>query len=200
MTGVPVHANNNNHLNDNANNDGDSDDWIETVKVFDNGEIKNLQVKLDPGAQANVLPKKIFDKFNFYLERSNATLTGYGGADIPVLGKTVFKCQLKNGTYFDVTFHVVETNDNSPPVFSKKTCVALKLVERIHTVENNVDNNANLNEELLNDEMVFNRYASLFEGIGNINYDYDVKLNPDKIPYVAGCRNFPFKMLNPLKK
>ncbi|XP_018364694.1 PREDICTED: uncharacterized protein K02A2.6-like, partial [Trachymyrmex cornetzi] len=61
-------------------------EWTEKLVVNNN---KTLVVKLDTGAQCNVLPLQIFDELKLshsIIQKSNAKLTTYGGNPITVVG------------------------------------------------------------------------------------------------------------------
>jgi hypothetical protein len=74
----------------------------------------SIRLKLDSGAETNILTRHDFQKVvpkrqrNNKLKRSTAKLTAFCGHNIPVLGKCYLRCQYKNVTQI-LEFHVVET-------------------------------------------------------------------------------------------
>ena len=69
--------------------DGHDNEWTAILHVNDN----KVQFKLDTGAQANVIPKHVFNslKGTPQLRPTKAKLTGFNGSEIPVVGPTWFK-------------------------------------------------------------------------------------------------------------
>ena len=70
-------------------------DWIEDTEL-DN---VSMQMKVDIGAQANILPFAMFKKYfegNKLLSKSHVKVTGYGGSNIPVMGEVSFSCKIND--------------------------------------------------------------------------------------------------------
>ena len=104
-------------------------DWIQNVVI------NNLQLnmKLDTGAQCNVLPYSLYCKLTrVKLRKSNTRLVSYTGHKIPVKGKATFLVKL-NGKINPVEFHVIE--HPATPDLGLQTCQDLHLVKRVRAVE-----------------------------------------------------------------
>lgn len=59
----------------------DQSDWIETLTINDH----HVDFKLDTGAQANIIPKQVFDKLKLndqQLTKTRVKLVTYGGIGI----------------------------------------------------------------------------------------------------------------------
>jgi hypothetical protein len=68
-------------------------------------------VKLDTGAQVNVMPVKVYNSLKTkskVLQPTKVKLTAYGGNRIPVLGTCQLKCKYKNEAH-NLEFYVVNT-------------------------------------------------------------------------------------------
>ena len=90
---------------------------------------KSVKVKLDTGAEVNVMPKRVFDLIKdkkTLLSQTSTRLKGYGGNNIPVLGATKVQCEVNSNTE-EIQFYVVETA--SKTVLSLKTCKKLDLIK-----------------------------------------------------------------------
>ena len=91
--------------------DGHDNEWTATLQVNDN----KVQFKLDTGAQANVIPKHVFNslKGTPQLRPTKAKLTGFNGSEIPVVGVARMTCKYKD-KMIDSDFFVVEAEGNHP--------------------------------------------------------------------------------------
>ena len=81
-------------------------DWVETVSF---GNVQEL-LKLDTGAQCNVLPKAAYDKITTkHLQSSSARLESYTKTRIKPVGKCELPCWVR-GEEYQVCFQVVDGN------------------------------------------------------------------------------------------
>ncbi|XP_062542342.1 uncharacterized protein K02A2.6-like [Armigeres subalbatus] len=108
--------------------DQHEDDWFETIYM----KGRKLSVKLDTGAQCNVLPASIVEKLPVAIESSaTKNLVTYNGQRIPVIGEISSICLVK-GRSQPITFKIVK--ENVTPVLGRKTCLAFDLIARVNTV------------------------------------------------------------------
>ena len=97
---------------------------------------KTLQLKLDSGAETNILTKADFDKVVPKRQRiskirqSNAKLTAYGGHSIPVIGKCYLRSQYKTVSKV-IEFHIVE---NGKSLLGCNDCKNMNLIT-FHNVD-----------------------------------------------------------------
>jgi len=98
----------------------------------------SIKLKLDSGAEANVLIKQDFDRIvpkhqrQCELKPTSAKLTAFGGHSIPILGVCFFKSEYKGITHV-LRFHVVTEGKS---LLGCEDCKALKLVSfHVNTVE-----------------------------------------------------------------
>ena len=84
---------------------------------------KEISLKLDTGAEVNVIPyatfKKIAGASSLMLRKPKAKLTAYNGHDIPVTAVCNLSCKHKDVTY-DLEFYTI--NMKSEPVLSVSAC------------------------------------------------------------------------------
>ena len=120
------------------NSSGD-DDWSENMLINN----KPIEVKLDTGAQCNVMSHNVYNTIvqnniaqndiaqnniaqnnitqdnNSPIVASNATLVFYSGHKIIPIGKARFQCQHKNVIH-QITFQTI--NEEAPSLLGRKTC------------------------------------------------------------------------------
>ncbi|XP_011690575.1 PREDICTED: uncharacterized protein LOC105451671 [Wasmannia auropunctata] len=103
-------------------------DWIEKLTV-NNG--KTFSVKLDTGAQCNVIPLYIFDKLNLprnNIRKSKARLSTYGGIPIKVVGTCNIRCETSKNLKTDIEFQVVDAI--APAVLGLPSLKRLNLLKK----------------------------------------------------------------------
>lgn len=106
---------------------GERKDWTEIIQV---GNVK-FSVKLDTGAECNVLPRHLVDKTKASLQPSRTkNLISYTDDRMTVLGEVKLQCKLKNEEA-KVLFKVVQ--EKVTPILGLQTCERLGLVARVKT-------------------------------------------------------------------
>ncbi|CAB4024840.1 Hypothetical predicted protein [Paramuricea clavata] len=162
--------------------------------VFNNTTIR---IKLDSGAETNVLTKKDFEaavpkrQRRSKLKTSAAKLTAFGGHNIPVIGKCYLKCQYKGATEV-LEFQVVETGKS---LLGCRNCKSMKLItfHNVDQLRNKPINDASPQSSLngLTSEQIFEKYSKCFDGLGRISDPYHIKINSDATPVVHPPRKLP---------
>ncbi|XP_055914083.1 uncharacterized protein K02A2.6-like [Eupeodes corollae] len=156
-------------------NKDDKNNYMEEIMI----ENKKVNVKLDTGAQCNVLPKNVIDKLkNVKLNQSKTKkLVSFANDKISVLGEVSLCCIVRNMKHM-LSFKVVDKA--VCPILGKSACEKLKLILRV--------------EELKIDE-------NMFEGLGCIKkfvYDIDLVENPVFENYAP--RKIPHALQDDVKK
>ena len=158
-------------------------DWKVNVKINE----KHVQLKLDTGAQCNVIPLKLYKEISKKnLKRTSAKLVSYSGHKLDSAGKATLLINTKN-KYVPVEFEVVK--GNTTPVLGLKTCMELKLISRVYTVNTGSENT----EDILLD------YDDLFHGLGCLPGEYNIQLNDNAKPVVHPPRKVPYAMRSKVK-
>lgn len=157
-------------------------DWSITVGV-DNIPV---QLKVDTGAQANVLVSGQLsllglDKNN--LLPSKTKLTTYTGEAIHCLGKCLLPCKYE-GHIYDLEFYVVNSN-SAVNIIGLQSAVQMQLINPLCKVD--------LCQEILEE------YADLFQGLGCMKDEYDIKIKENASPVVHACRKVPLAIQPRLK-
>lgn len=140
------------YINAVSTNNDDDKNWIESIKI---GNI-NVDMKLDSGAQCNVLPKRIANKIGaqLYTSQTKRIIT-YSGHNIDVAGELKTSAIIRSKKV-DLKFIVVK--EDVTPVLGKASCESSGLIMRIKEIR-----------------------ESVFDGLGclkNFEYDIDFIDNP----------------------
>ena len=98
----------------------------------------NVKMKIDTGAEVDVMPLRVFKQINnrckeqLTLNPTNMKLLGYGGSKIMILGKCNRKCKAKHKEIM-TDFYVVETDSRA--VLGFQSCKALNLIKVMYSIE-----------------------------------------------------------------
>ena len=177
-------------------NDSDSDIFLNSVETKDqlndwkvNVKIqnKNISVKLDTGAQCNVLPLHVYKQINRNkpLKRLNSRLVSYSGHRLDTVGKVTLLVSTKD-KYVAVEFEIVK--NQATPIFGLKTCLELNFISRLYS----------LSESATSEEILEN-FSYVFEGLGRLSTEYKIQLDKVAKPVVHPPRKIPFAMKNKVK-
>jgi hypothetical protein len=159
--------------------------WFALVKICD----KTVKFKLDTGAEANIIPKSLYNKLNHASLRPTTTkLTTFSNATIMPIGKTTVNCQLlkENGKQQDLDFYVM--NFNCTPLLGFKACQSFALVSKIESI----DSQCTL-------EAVLCDYAHVFQGLGKFDGMYHIEIDSKVAPVINSPRNVPYTIMAKLK-
>ena len=173
---------------------GSQKNWMQNVVI------NNLQVnmKLDTGAQCNVLPYSLYCKLTREkLRKSNTRLVSYTGHKIPVMGKATLPVKLK-GKFHPVEFHVIE--HPATPVIGLQTCNDLNLVKRVSAVDTQRDENSSSDTSNLDVNEILKKYEDVFDGIGCLEGAYRIKIDSSVTPVVHPPRKIPFTQRENVKE
>ena len=174
------------------------DDWTENIMINN----KSIEVKLDTGAQCNVMSRKVYNSIvqnniaqndiaqnviaqnnNFPFDASNARLVSYSGHKIIPIGKARFECLRKNKSH-QITFQIID--EDAPSLLGRKTCLELGLIERIMNLQRSDGGNES-------DDDILNQYPDLFTGLGCIKSigKHHIEVDPNIKPVVHPPRKVP---------
>ena len=165
-------------------NDTESD-WSVTLEM--NGS--DVTFKIDTGAQCNVIPKHLLQKFSPKPKIKPATikLSAYNGTSIPVSGKCIGKLKLKDRTV-NVLFIVVDSD--SVPILGLNTSVKLNLIKQTYQISKNVQFAVPIQEE----------FSDCFGEIGCLPRVHHIEIRDDVKPVITPVRKVPFALKPKLKK
>lgn len=110
--------------------DGDHDDsWYEVVEIA----ARKIKLKLDSGAQCNVLSQKYLKRSNVKIRPSKVKrLVSFSHHKMKVIGEAIVELVIKNRKR-RVLFVIV--NEDVTPILGKKSCEELKLIVKLDEIE-----------------------------------------------------------------
>ena len=148
---------------------------------------KTVSMKLDTGAQCNVLPLHIYNQISDRpLKPSKSRLVSYSGHRLNTVGKVTLLVSTKN-KYVPIEFEIVK--DKSTPLFGLKACLELNLISRLFS----------LNCENTSSEEILENYRDVFEGLGCLPTEYRIRLEKDAKPIINPPRKIPYALRNKVK-
>lgn len=163
-------------INSISTNRDDDKNWNEQISI---GKV-NIEVKLDSGAQCNVIPKSVAKSIGMPLDSSRTKrIITYSGHNIDVAGELKMNTKIR-GKLHMIRFIVV--NEEVTPVLGKASCEKTGLIKRVKEIRQG-DNN------------------SVFDGLGCLkDYEYDIDLvkNPEFVIHAA--RRLPHAYKDAVKK
>ena len=170
--------------------DDHKQEWKASLQVNNN----LVEFKLDTGAQANVIPSDVFNSLKGMpqLKTTKAKLTGFNGSEIPVAGVARMICKYKD-KQIDSDFFVVEA-EGQPPLLGLRACQELNLIKFVRTVDTADVNNVNAESSILNE------FYDLFEGLGELEGEHHIEINPEVKPVIHPPRKVPFTLLPKLER
>ena len=172
---------------DQVQKDSHEQDWKASLLVNNN----MVEFKLDTGAQANVIPSDVFNSLKGMpqLGKTKAKLTGFNGSEIPVLEVAKMICKYKD-KQINSDFFVVEA-EGQPPLLGLRACQELSLIKFVRTVDTAHVNSPN---------SILDEFNDLFEGLGELEGEHHIEINPEVKPVIHPPRKVPFTLLPKLKQ
>ena len=164
--------------------------WFSSIKV-DNMPV---EFKLDTGAEANVLPLKVFNSMarktrreksgKFSLKPTKTVLIAYGGARLEPEGTLTLTCSTSKAQA-DLTFYV--SRHSTVAILGREACEELSLIKRVDIDTLAVKHPAT-KEELIS------QHPSVFNGLGEFDGEYHIHTDPNVAPVIQWVR----KVFRPL--
>lgn len=171
-----------------VNNDlDDEDDWYEILDL----KGKKIILKLDSGAQCNVLPLQSIKNLDIPIVPSPIRrIASYSDSSfkLPVLGEIKIAATFcsRPKAKFLLTFLVVA--ENVTPILGRKACVYCGFLRRINTVQ------------LQSWDDIRNTFQSLLSGLGFAPaYPYDAVLVKNPKLNIYPARRIPYQLQEPVK-
>ena len=154
------------------------DSWFKTFSLCHEASELDVKFKLDTGAQANILPAKIARALGAVIKPSSARLIDYNGDVIMNHGTT--DLSIKGGPV--VQFEL--SDDERCPLLGLSSCVDLKLVRRVDSVKT---------------ADIIAEFDQCFKGIGCLEREHEIKIDPSIKPVVNRARRIPLSMIDKVK-
>lgn len=161
--------------------------WYTDIKVAN----RTVKFKLDTGAEVNIIPRSVSDRLllensNIKLQKSDITLVGYGNYKTKAIGKINLTCKTNN-KQFNLDF--VVTNVESQPLLGLDACTKLELIKKVNIVNRGLNKND-----------IFRDYSNIFSGLGLIQGEYHIVVNPEITPVMNPPRRIPLSLQSKLKE
>lgn len=158
--------------------------WSEKLNVRG----KQVNFKLDTGAQVNILPKYILDDLvtGGKLKPTSIILEAFCGTKIKPLGIISLECK-HDTVKKQVEFVIV--NDKFLPILGLTTCVEFNLIRKVSVVHYYESK-----EKFINDN------SEIFEGLGKFSQKCKISLNENYKPIANPPRRVPFAIRDKLKQ
>ena len=170
---------------DSVETDQNVKDWKVNMKICD----KTVNMKLDTGAQCNVLPYHVYKQISRKpLKASKSRLVSYSGHRLNTVGKVTLLVSTKN-KYIPLEFEIVK--NKSMPILGLKACLELNLISRLYSL--------NLNSKTATTEEILDSYSDVFEGLGCLPTEYKIRLDKNAKPVVNPPRKIPYALKNKVK-
>ena len=170
---------------DSVESDQNVKDWKVNMKICG----KTVNMKLDTGAQCNVLPYHVYKQISHKpLKASKSRLVSYSGHRLNTVGKVTLLVSTKN-KYIPLEFEIVK--DKSMPILGLKACLELNLISRLYSL--------NLNSKTATSEEILDCYSDVFEGLGCLPTEYKIRVDKNAKPVVNPPRKIPYALKNKVK-
>ena len=185
----------------------DSDELFATLKFNMRNKPGNhtLKVKVDTGAQGNVLPLRCFRRaFPEFLDDQgyplksavrllHVRLFAYNETAIQQYGCFDIPCQYKDGKWFRNSFFIVDTR--GPAILGLQSSVKMRLV--LVNCELHQRSRPNM---IKSTQDLVDKYPDRFQGIGRFPGEYHITLEDNAEPVVHPPRKFPIHLRDELKE
>jgi len=174
------------------------DEWIANLDI--NGT--DVSLKLDTGAQVNILPMKDFQRLRKKpkVRDKKVNLKTYDNKTIPTKG--VCRVSLtSNGKKKDVLFVLVEGNKQA--ILGLKTCMQLGLIKRVHVINKEVTIQEKSKDATKKKAMHSDwaeEYKEVFKGVGRLPGEHKIKLRVNVEPVIHPARKVPVALKERLKE
>ena len=155
-----------------------------------------IRFKVDTGAQTNVLPLSTYQNLKNPppMIKTQQRLQSYTGQSLNVKGKININCSYKENP-INQEFVIVDIH-HSQPILGLKTCLNLNVIKLVLSV--------NGPQIAMTKESVLHEFQDTFTGLGELEGDVKVHLQPNSTPVIHPPRRVPFalkdKLQNELKR
>ena len=187
-------------------NSGDNRDELYASLDIQYKRLASLRVKVDKGAQGNILPLRIFRRMfpekldpNGYpaegtTKKRQTILQAYNGTTIKQLGVVTLSCKHKDTEWHSSDFFVTESE--GPAILGLPSSRQLRLVT-LHCMVQTATTPAT---QPIHDAMDLKRlYPDRFKGIGDFEGELHITLREDAQPVVQPQRKYPIQLLEEIK-
>lgn len=147
-----------------TSNRDDEKNWFEEIQI----QGVSIKVKLDSGAECNVIPESVANRIGGIQSTSTTRLVTYSGDKIKAMGKIVAETEVR-GKMYQIKFIVVA--ENTEPVLGLASCKTTGLIKRVDAIKIDPD---------------------VFKGLGCLKgFEYDIDLIDNPKFEIHAARKIP---------
>ena len=167
------------------------------VRLENRPGLHNFQLKVDTGAQANTMPRRVFEQMfptdsqEKVLSKSSHVLTAYNNTVIPCKGVVNILCKFGESEWKNTSFYVVDVP--GPAVLGLPTCELLKVVTLHCAVNKEKSPVIDCVQDLVQ------AYPDQFDKIGNFKTVHKLEVDPNMPGHVDPPRRIPIAMKDKVK-
>lgn len=161
--------------------------WIESIILSD----LSLKIKIDTGAEENILPFKDFKKLNLsddIVKPCRYVLESYSGDSLKTFGEIIVPCKFGN-KIIQTKFIIVHTD--KIPLMGLHTAEEFGLVNRQQLIDELKINNK---------ELIIAKYRHVFMGLGCFKKQCVLRTKPQSTPVYNPPRRVPLAIHKKLKE
>uniref|UniRef100_A0A146L0H7 RNA-directed DNA polymerase n=2 Tax=Lygus hesperus TaxID=30085 RepID=A0A146L0H7_LYGHE len=169
--------------------------WVAKLDFYCKHAVKAIDCQLDSGATVNVcdvstLRKAFGNKFSF--QKSGTTIRCFGGSTVRPIGEVVIAVASRKAKC-DLVFQVVDNNGKGKemPLLSAESCEKLGLVQLTADVKLVGADNA---------QSILERYGDVFRGIGCLEGECTLNVDPNFQPVKQKPRRIPVPLREEVKQ
>jgi len=150
--------------------------------------------KLDTGVECNVMSMHLASKLNAPIEPTSMLLKSFGGHQLDTVGKCVLDTKTNEATgSTPLEYYVIRNNVR--PLLGLESCLALNLI----TLNDTVEQIGLSIEEVQQKPTILDEFTDVFEGLGCVEGEYNIKLKAHSHPTIQPQRNVPLRLREKLK-
>ncbi|KAK3922700.1 Glutamate receptor ionotropic, NMDA 3A [Frankliniella fusca] len=174
-------------------------EYLEEIRINDTHWVV---FKLDPGSQANLLPKHVFQLINSQtavdLKPTKTVLEAWDKSTRRPEGTVRLKVETKYGRSMVCKFYIVPKDCKA--ILNIWACEDLNLVKRVNNTVTHVDS-VNMITLVLpdNKEEFLGQFKELFTGLGQFKQKVTIVVDPNVQPRMCPPRRYNFSIINRLK-
>ena len=176
------------------------------------GHTADLKVKIDTGAQGNILPLRIFRRMfpekltaegyrshGSVANRTNTTLSVYNDSRIPQYGSITLPCRYSCSEWVYAEFFLTDTN--GPAILGLPDSHQLKFVTLHCAIDKGTcsPHDTGDHSPVKSVEDLKQLYADRFESLGHFPGTYHIVLDPNVQPTIHAPRKCPIQMKDEIK-
>ena len=181
-----------------SHSDKEEKEWYSVLSV-DGVKIK---FKLDSGATCNVIPRELLHSLPQCriqrLRPGGPRVKGYGanGRFLHVLG--ISTCKVDHRSKVSVIDLILVDEPGQPPILGLPSCKLLNLIQRVDAVVPEASSIVSpaipryTSSDITKHPPIVQKFADVFNGLGKIATEHEIKLLPGHAPVVCAAARLPF--------